>query len=64
MHPPATDQELRDAYRRARLWQGKTAVTFAHAIAAPVVRWGLEHIVQAQRNKHRQPVPEQTRLAI
>lgn len=57
MHQQATTDELRSEYRRAHLW--RLGYSFAQAVAAPLVRKGLELAARAHR---RAPKPIQGRL--
>lgn len=59
-----TSAELRDAFRRARLWAA--GITFAQAIAAPEVLAGMVCQVRAERARIEQhqgkPAPVQPAL--
>jgi len=52
MRPTVTTDDLRAEYRRAHLW--RLGMSFAQALAAPLVRRGLELAARAHR-KPKQP---------
>jgi hypothetical protein len=49
---PISTMELRLAYRRVGLW--RIGMSFAAAMAAPLVRWGLEKSALAGRRRGHQ----------